>query len=115
MSIEKQLSALMEKFAKLQVKNKEQAKHIKLLQDCDDTSTEEIGKMDEEIEQLKAWQKVMQNEVDTAQDAELELLALRDENKQLKEFIKWGEREDVYKVWLKKQLTPAHKEAENVN
>jgi len=47
--------------------------------------------------QLKAWQKIMQNEVDTAHDDEIELLTLR-------EFIKWGEREEVYKVWLEQQM-----------
>lgn len=37
----------------LQAKIKSQAKHIELLNGCDDTSTETIGKMSIEIEQLQ--------------------------------------------------------------
>ena len=38
----------------LQAKNEEHQKHIKLLQECDDTSTQVLFEMDKKIEQLQA-------------------------------------------------------------
>ena len=43
----------------LKVEVKSQAEHIKLLQQCDDSSTEVIYKMDKEIEQLQVENKRM--------------------------------------------------------
>ena len=43
---------LCERIEKLKAKVKSQSEHIGLLQQCDDTSTDTIAKMDKEIEQL---------------------------------------------------------------
>ncbi len=54
-----ELDMCIDKIKQLEPKIKSQAKHIELLNQCDDSSTGVIAKMDKEIEQLQVENKRM--------------------------------------------------------
>ena len=58
-SLYDRIGSQSKRIKELEAENKSQVEHIKLLNQCDDSSTEVIGKMDIEIGELQAENKRM--------------------------------------------------------
>ena len=104
---------LVKQNGQLQTENKTKNEYIELLQECDDTSTETIGKMCDEIEQLQAELDSKMADIKhwAAYIEELRLKILSLET-QFKEQLKWKEESWLQADQLQAELDSKKQEAD---